>query len=227
MNARTRFTKLVIFVPVILNFTATLSAQETFSQIGVASYYSTDFHGRKTASGEQFSVWGMTAAHQSLPFNTMVKVTNLSNNKSVVVRINDAGPFKPGRILDVTRGAAAKLGMIKSGTTRVRLEVVGTADAPLETAGSGGEFFRIDVMKATLAGYAIQVASFSDLDNLLRQVDDLKAKGVTDVYVQVAEVRGQTVHRITIGGFSTRESAQDYLEKLKQQNVFGLVFQVR
>jgi len=218
---------MVLFFSVLLNFTATLTAQEPFTQTGVASYYSSDFHGRKTASGERFSIWGMTAAHQTLPFNTMVKVTNLANNKSVVVRINDAGPFKPGRILDVTRGAAAKLGMIKSGTARVRLEVVGTADEPLETAGSGGEFFRIDVMKSALAGYAIQVASFSDLDNLIRRVDDLKTKGVTDVYVQVAEVRGQTVHRITIGGFSTRESAQDYLEKLKQQNVFGFVFQVR
>jgi rare lipoprotein A len=91
---------------------------------GIASYYAHDFHGRTTANGERYDMYGMTAAHKSFPFDTVVRVHNLTNNNSVVVRINDRGPFVEGRILDLSLGAARKLGMIESGTTNVRLEVL-------------------------------------------------------------------------------------------------------
>lgn len=99
------------------------SDSEIHALRGVASYYGSDFHGKKTASGEQFDMYDLTAAHRTLPFNTLVKVTNLENNKSVVVRINDRGPFKKGRIVDLSLGAAKKINLIETGTAEVKLEI--------------------------------------------------------------------------------------------------------
>jgi len=90
---------------------------------GKASYYANKFHGRKTASGEVFDENKMTAAHKTLPFGTIVKVTNISNNKSVIVKINDRGPFVSGRIIDLSRAAAEALGMISAGVTEVLVRV--------------------------------------------------------------------------------------------------------
>lgn len=91
---------------------------------GIASYYANDFHGRKTANGEIYNMYDMTAAHKSFPFNTIVRVHNLSNTKNVIVRINDRGPFVVGRIIDLSLGAAQMIDMVQSGTTQVRLEVL-------------------------------------------------------------------------------------------------------
>ncbi|ERI52900.1 hypothetical protein N878_17200 [Pseudomonas sp. EGD-AK9] len=92
------------------------------TETGKASYYGDRHHGRKTASGERFDQHALTAAHRSLPFGTRVRVTNLSNERSVVVRINDRGPFVRGRIIDVSRAAAERLGMLRSGVVPVRVE---------------------------------------------------------------------------------------------------------
>jgi len=91
---------------------------------GVASYYAHDFHGRQTANGESYDMYAMTAAHKSFPFNTIIRVQNLTNDKNVIVRINDRGPFVEGRIIDLSLGAARRIDMIESGTARVRLEVL-------------------------------------------------------------------------------------------------------
>ncbi len=90
---------------------------------GIASYYGRKFHGRETASGEVFDMYGMTAAHRTLPFGTIVEVENLKNGRKIWVKINDRGPFIPGRILDLSRGAAEKLGMLADGTAVVTLRV--------------------------------------------------------------------------------------------------------
>lgn len=95
---------------------------------GVASYYAEDFHGRKTANGEVYDMNAMTAAHKSLPFNTLVRVINQENGKSVTVRINDRGPFKDDRIIDLSLAAAEKLGIMVNGTARVTLQVVKLGD---------------------------------------------------------------------------------------------------
>ncbi|WP_127089524.1 septal ring lytic transglycosylase RlpA family protein [Aquabacter cavernae] len=113
-----------------LTFTgAAYPALADTGQTGTASYY---WQGRGTASGERFNANAMTAAHRSLPFNTKVKVTNLGNGRSVVVRINDRGPFIRSRIIDVSRGAANELGFTGRGLTQVKLTVLGT-DAPVTT----------------------------------------------------------------------------------------------
>lgn len=93
-------------------------------QIGVASFYGDEFHGRPTSSGEIYDMSSLTAAHPTLPLGTLVKVTNLANNKSVIVRINDRGPFKKNRIIDVSYEAAKQLGFLNEGTALVKIEVV-------------------------------------------------------------------------------------------------------
>lgn len=94
------------------------------SEIGIASYYGHDFHGKPTANGETFDMYAFTAAHKTLPFDTKVKVTRISNGKSVIVRINDRGPFAGGRIIDLSYVAAEKLDMLDDGVAKVKIEVV-------------------------------------------------------------------------------------------------------
>jgi rare lipoprotein A len=94
------------------------------SETGVASYYADAFHGRNTASGERFDMNALTAAHPSLPFGTRVRVTHVESGRSVVVRINDRGPFKRGRVIDLSYAAARELGMVREGLARVRVDVV-------------------------------------------------------------------------------------------------------
>lgn len=91
---------------------------------GAASYYGKRFHGRKTASGERFDMHQFTAAHKKLPFGSRVRVTNLHNNRSVVVTINDRGPYSKKRIIDLSKAAAKRIGMIKAGIVNVRVEVL-------------------------------------------------------------------------------------------------------
>ncbi len=92
--------------------------------IGIASYYGPGFHGKKTANGERFNMYELTAAHKTLPFNTRVRVTNLNNKKSVIVRINDRGPYKKGRIIDLSKGAAKKIDLLQTGTAKVKVEIL-------------------------------------------------------------------------------------------------------
>jgi len=104
---------------------------ETYSTVeeGIASYYADEFNGRQTSNGETYDMYQMTAAHRTLPFNSRVRVTNLENGKSVIVRINDRGPFKDDRIIDLSLAAAKSLELIGSGTGKVKLEVVELGDS--------------------------------------------------------------------------------------------------
>lgn len=98
-------------------------------QVGAASYYGDRFHGRRTASGERHDKAGLTAAHPDAPMNSVLEVTNLDNGKTVRVRVNDRGPFTPGRIIDLSRAAAERLDMIRKGIARVRVRRVDPAEA--------------------------------------------------------------------------------------------------
>jgi len=100
----------------------------SYNQVGLASWYGREFQGSKTANGERFDRKRLTAAHPTLPMPVIVRVTNLDNGRSTLVRINDRGPFRPGRIIDVSQAAAQALGFEKQGVTRVRVQYVGRAD---------------------------------------------------------------------------------------------------
>ena len=97
-------------------------------QYGVSSYYAEKFHGRRTANGEIYDMYGISGAHQTLPLNSVVKVTNLKNNKVLVIKVNDRGPFIKDRIFDCSYGAAVKLGFISKGTAIVKVEVIEIGD---------------------------------------------------------------------------------------------------
>jgi rare lipoprotein A len=94
------------------------------AEVGMASYYADKYHGRTTASGEAFDTHDLTAAHRTLPFGTRVRVTAIENNRSVIVRINDRGPFVGGRVIDVSRAAAEELQFIRAGLAKVRVEII-------------------------------------------------------------------------------------------------------
>jgi len=118
---------LSIFIGMFLNgcsSSPSVSDSVRSIQVGDASYYGTQWHGHRTANGEQMDVYAMTAAHKTLPFHTRVRVTMLSTGKSVIVRINDRGPFVKGRIIDLSNEAARRIGLIGSGIAKVRIEVL-------------------------------------------------------------------------------------------------------
>lgn len=112
-------------------------------QEGTASWYGGKFHGRKTASGERFNTYDLTAAHRTLPMNTLVKVTNLSNGKSVVVRINDRGPYVGKRVIDLSYSAANELGFVKRGVAKVRLERIPRAKPQLIEENPNPEVYTV------------------------------------------------------------------------------------
>ena len=105
-----------------------LISRKNAYQVGVASYYGEKFHGRKTANGETFNMYKMTAAHRVLPLGTMIRVTHLTNGRRVVVKVNDRGPFIEGRVLDLSFAAALELEMVSAGTAEVMIEIVREVD---------------------------------------------------------------------------------------------------
>ena len=115
---RSLFTAIIAILPICIN------AQVGYVQEGNASYYGDNFEGRVTASGERYSHLKATCAHVSIPFGSLVKITNLDNNQTAIARVNDRGPFVPDRIIDVSKSVAERLGMIGTGIARVRIEVV-------------------------------------------------------------------------------------------------------
>ena len=117
---------------------ASAKSSSAESSEGKVAYYGRKFAGRKTASGERFNPNAMTMAHKTLPFGTKVRVTNLKNNKSVVVRVNDRGPTSPDLVGDLTQGAARKISMLRSGVVQARLEVVGMSSAHKGNKGNKG-----------------------------------------------------------------------------------------
>ena len=118
--------KRVLFIVIVLLITASSCHRKSFegsgTETGMASFYSESYNGKKTANGEIYHSSHLTAAHKKLPFGTKVKVTNLSNGKTVKVRVNDRGPFVNGRIIDLTRAAARKLDMVDAGVVKVRIK---------------------------------------------------------------------------------------------------------
>ncbi|MDY8110506.1 septal ring lytic transglycosylase RlpA family protein [Fulvimarina sp. 2208YS6-2-32] len=125
LSAKTVFTAAVLaFASAGTTVATTDIVSAASASGGHASYYGKRFHGRTTANGETFNMNAMTAAHKTLPFGTKVKVTNRNNGKSVVVRINDRGPFIRGRVIDLSQGAASKIGMVKSGTANVKIDIL-------------------------------------------------------------------------------------------------------
>ncbi|MDX9800888.1 MAG: septal ring lytic transglycosylase RlpA family protein [Spirochaetia bacterium] len=171
-----------LFLPVIMIFIVSLSLSA--GQSGYASWYGGKFHGRKTANGEVFDTYKYTAAHKTLPFDTVLKVINLDNGKSTIVRINDRGPFIENRIIDLSFAAAREIGMIESGVARVSIEIV---------EGNGE--------KAVDYVYKIQVAAYSIISNVEKTVLRLEKEGIKPVI----EKTDSGIYRVVLSGIEKED----------------------
>jgi len=169
-----------------------------FVQEGLASWYGPEFHGRLTSSREIFDMHDMTAAHPTLPFGTYVMVTNLNNGQSTIVRINDRGPFVPGRIIDLSYAAARVLGAIGPGVIPVRLEVIKELSPPTR---------RPD--------YFVQVGAFASEANARRLYSELKPK-YPDVFLAIFKTEKTTYYRVRIKA-KDREQALRLAQVLSEE----------
>jgi rare lipoprotein A len=171
-----------------------------YSEEGNASWYGNPFHGRRASNGEIYDMYKLTAAHRTLPFETMVRVTNLSNGKSTTVRITDRGPFVNDRIIDLSMAAAREIESIGPGVVPVRLEVLGNVDV---TAG----FF------------TVQVGAFRDHGNADRLRDRLSLS-YSPIYIQQYDSPDGIFYRVRVGKISGEPEAQQFAEKLRNAEGF-------
>jgi rare lipoprotein A len=153
-----------------------------YVETGIASWYGSKFHGRKTSNGETYNMWGTTAAHKTLPMNTYLLVKNLANGKEMTVRVNDRGPFSKGRIIDMTKTGASKLGFVEQGTTKVRI----TALAESTTYKHGEvvtERFK-EYPDFQTGDFYVQIGAFTDHNNARRLKDRMLDWGRKAVIVK-------------------------------------------
>jgi len=171
-----------------------------YVETGTASWYGEDFHGKPTSSGERYNMYGISAAHKTIPLGCKVRVTNLDNGQQVVCLINDRGPFVGDRIIDMSYGAAQQLGMVDCGLARVKVEVL-----EMPRYYSGGK-------------YTLQFGAFSAKDNALRLASMLESKGYT-ANVEEAKVYGNTVYRVRFGAFTSIDLAKSYEQKCTSEGL--------
>ena len=180
-----------------------------WTQEGIASWYGPNFHGGRTSNGEIYNMYEMTAAHKTLPMNTMVRVTNKRNGRSVVVRINDRGPFVSGRIIDLSYAAGKKLGIDRTGTAPVRLTVLGFDNIIASMAKQAGEPVKSQVV---LGGFAVQVGSFRRYQGALTYKERYdNFEGRYRSVVKRFEVGGRPLYRVWLTGFRSEAEARDFI----------------
>jgi len=178
-----------------------------YREAGIASWYGEEYHGRRTANGEVYDMYAMTAAHRTLPFQTRVRVTNLENGKKAELRINDRGPFIPGRIIDLSHSGARAIDMLGKGTAQVTVEAIGFA---------GGQ-------SPSLEGiFAIQVGAFVEKENAARFHDQLEKK-YSPVRILLWESNVRRFYRVRLGSFRTEAEARRYIEILRKDHLSGFV----
>ena len=202
-------TKKHLLLSIILIFALSSLSAEVYREKALVSYYAGDFHDKKTSNGEYFNMNDYTCANKSLPFNTILKVTNLSNGLSVQVRVNDRGPFVTGRELDLSKAAAQKIGMIKSGTTYVRIEIVKKGP---DTKLSRQTAAKASQIMAKLSGGKVEKSG------------GVKTGGASSQSVKKTYQEG-TFWDVQLGSFSTRENANELAQKLLKDGFTDVVFQ--
>ncbi len=175
---------------------------QIYRETGLASWYGKESHGRATASGEVFDMYGMSAAHRTLPLGVVVRVTNLENYKSVTARVNDRGPFVKNRIIELSYGAAKELGFVSQGVATVKIETL----EPVK----GGAF------------YTVQAAVFTEEDSAKNLKEKLSKK-----FEQVSIVPFETslgkLYRVRVGSYGTEEKAELVASKLNFEGLEPLV----
>lgn len=180
-----------------------------YTQTGLASWYGDKEHGNLAASGERFSKYDYTAAHKSLPFGTIVRVTNLENGKDVVVNINDRGPFIRGRIIDLSYSSAKSIDLVRTGVAKVKVEVISSPSRRNEN------YFK--------PIYTVQVGSFSSKVNAMSLKDELSSSITRDVRIESIDIKGDMYYRVRVGMYSSKSKAESMKKKLRDYGYGGKV----
>ena len=203
-----------------------------YRERGLASWYGRKFHNQRTSTGEIYDMYAMTAAHPTLPLPSYARVTSLANGKSVVVRVNDRGPFHPGRVIDLSYAAAYRLGIAQRGSGEVEVESVLPGDAPATAAAAPLPPLAVSEAGAVLpmpvgeeaGGYVVQLGAFANNVNAQAFVAYVANQiGTLGVEAKVHEAGG--LFRVVVGPYPTREDAKRTGERLR--DAFGLDNMVR
>ena len=182
-----------------------LASEEGYLERGVASWYGPTFHGESTSNGEKYNMYGMTAAHKTLPLPCYARVTNLKNGKAIVVRINDRGPFVSNRLIDLSYSAALKLDMLKEGTTLVEVRAL-TVQEPDNLTRSA---------ETPPPALYVQVGAFADQSNAQRVLSRLKAGGLSSAFILAPPDGQPPLYRVRLGPVSSVPEFDTLAAKLK------------
>lgn len=178
---------------------------------GRASWYGPDFHGKSTSNGEGYDMYAMTAAHKTLPMNTVVRVTNLDNNMQSVVRINDRGPFVESRIIDLSYAAAKEINMIGKGSANVRLEILG-----FEPSGSRTIDYKVMAAgpkQEVLNSFAVQIGAFVNIAGAIEtQKKYSEFKGYSAI-IKDSQYNNDKLFRVWLRGFRSEAEARDFIKQ--------------
>lgn len=184
-------------------YPSSVSVGEKFR--GIASWYGDDFHGKKTSNGEYYNMYNNTAAHKTLPMNTLVKVTNLNNNKSIQTRINDRGPFVTNRIIDLSYKGARDIGMIAQGTAPVEVEVIGFLGKNMQKTRQnkieGGRFL-------------VQIGAFARIEGA--KIYQKRYNNYANRYKTIIKQNYQNhsyLNRVYLSGFLSENEARDFIQQ--------------
>ncbi|MDD6056022.1 MAG: septal ring lytic transglycosylase RlpA family protein [Helicobacter sp.] len=194
---------------------------------GIASWYGPKFHGKKTSNGETYNMNAHTAAHKTLPMNTIVRVTSKENGKSTIVRINDRGPFVAGRIIDLSNAAARDIEMLGKGLARVRVEVIGFNGAisnalPLNQETLANSEYKVaNTQKSVqLSKFLVQIGAFRNKDGAKRfQASHHNIHGYEAV-IKEYTLDGAPIYRVMLSGFKSEAEARDFISQQKVTGAF-------
>lgn len=193
-----------------------MDSAQGYVEQGIASWYGPKFHGRRTSSGEPYDMYAMTAAHKTLPLPTYARVTNLKNGRSIVVRVNDRGPFVSNRIIDLSYVAAHKLDMVGTGTGLVEVEALVPGQPALRKAAWSDRTRQEPEVARALY---IQVGAFSSRQNAEEMRGQLLLNGIDEVQVQRTAGASEAVYRVRIGPIATVDLADNTVRDLERIGV--------
>ncbi len=206
-------------------------ADWAYDEVGVASWYGPKFHGRQTASGEIFDKNALTAAHKTLPMPVIARVTNLSNGRSVKVRINDRGPFSRGRLIDLSQAAAKQLGFVNKGTAKVRVEVLPAESRALVVGSDPYKAPQPQLVSAVpvrdRSAVYLQLGSFAERGNATKLKRELETYG--NISIEPVILSGKEFFRVRMGPFIDASAALLARDRLARAGLFQshLVFEGR
>jgi len=206
-----------------------MDSSEGFVQRGKASWYGTKFHGNKTANGETYNMYTMTAAHKTLPIPTYVEVKNLDNGKTIVVRVNDRGPFHQGRIIDLSYAAATKLGTLKSGTSNVEIRVINPRTEKKKSPPTAPKTLIKETLPSPKAltntsNLFIQVGAFTSLDNATKVKKHLTHTLNLPANIQPNSTQSDALFLVLTGPYNNVQAADEAKLKLQKQGYSKIIY---